>query len=185
MVINAVHPIIYAPTPIKPSYQSLYVSLVGLYVCHFHQLHDFLTRLLWYTSVCLSVHVAVGTIQCSHLPSLLTYLFSVRCDSKQTDRRTYTIITVSKIMKLMEMTDIQTNQKHRHTDRSILRPLTDRHGWVNASPRALHAHNGRLHCAVARYVLVRVNNVVVDESPLSRRIYWLLWTNDSRGIVDL
>ena len=37
------------------------------------------------TSVCLSVHVAVGTIQCSHLPSLLTYLFSVRYDSKQTD----------------------------------------------------------------------------------------------------
>jgi len=30
---------------------------------------------------------------------------------------------------------------------------------------------------VAVYVSVRVNNVVVDESPLSRRIYWFLWTN--------
>ena len=30
---------------------------------------------------------------------------------------------------------------------------------------------------VAVYVSVRVNHVVVDESPISRRIYWLLWTN--------
>jgi len=30
---------------------------------------------------------------------------------------------------------------------------------------------------VAVYVSVRVNHVVVDESSLSRRIYWLLWTN--------
>ena len=30
---------------------------------------------------------------------------------------------------------------------------------------------------VAVYVSVRVNHVVVDESPLSRHIYWLLWIN--------
>ena len=30
---------------------------------------------------------------------------------------------------------------------------------------------------VAVYVSVRVNHVVADESPLSRRIHWLLWTN--------
>jgi len=30
---------------------------------------------------------------------------------------------------------------------------------------------------VAVYVSVRVNHVVADQSPISRRIYWLLWTN--------
>jgi len=30
------------------------------------------------------------------------------------------------------------------------------------------------------YVLVRVNHVVADQSPISGRIYWLLWTNKGR-----
>jgi len=40
---------------------------------------------------------------------------------------------------------------------------------------------------VAVYVSVRVNHVVVDESPLSRRIYWLLWINkdlDRRTVLS-
>ena len=40
---------------------------------------------------------------------------------------------------------------------------------------------------VAVNVSVRVNHVVVDESPLSRRIYWLLWTNkdlDRRTVLS-
>ena len=56
----------------------------------------------------------------------------------------------------MKLTDMQTNQGH--TYRQIYPTTLDRSSRLSERiPQALHAHNGRLHCAVARYVLVRVN----------------------------